>query len=373
MSEWQRSTLGALTVNHDSLRRPVKLGDRTRGPYPYYGASGVIDYVDGYTHDGCFLLVSEDGENLRSRSAPIAFMVGGRIWVNNHAHVLTANGSADIRFLHYLLAVTDITAYLTGSAQPKLSKSALESVVVLIPDLREQRKVSEVLAALDEKIAADAALVARAETLAVALVEGCERSVSLSEIVIHHKRMVLPEAIADERVEHHSLPAFDSAHAPGVVAPGMIKSGKFEVAGPSVLVSKLNPRFPRIWDLPGVRPMRALASTEFLVLESRYSSSTVLWAVLSQPAFSASLESQVAGTSGSHQRVRPADLLATMVTDPRALSDRVTDVITALGQSIASYRAESLKLAELRDVLLPELMSGRLRVKDAEKVVEEVV
>jgi type I restriction enzyme S subunit len=140
-----------------------------------------------------------------------------------------------------------------------------------------------------------------------------------------------------------------------------------------VLVSKLNPRFPRIWDLPAVGPTTALASTEFLVLESRYSSSTVLWAVLSQPAFSSSLESQVAGTSGSHQRVRPVDLLATQVIDPRAMSDQVKDTISTLGQSIASFRAESLMLAELRDTLLPELMSGRLRVKDAEQAVGELV
>lgn len=119
--------------------------------------------------------------------------------------------------------------------------------------------------------------------------------------------------------------------------------------------------------------MPALASTEFLVLESRYSSSSVLWSVVCQPGFSSSLESQVAGTSGSHQRVRPADLLATEVLDPRTMSDQVQDAITALGQSIASYRSESLKLAELRDALLPELMSGRLRVKDAERVVEDAV
>lgn len=318
------------------------------------------------------MLISEDGENLRSRSAPIAFMAIGRIWVNNHAHVVTGNESADTRFLHYLLAVTDVTGYLTGSAQPKLSKTALESIVVKLPEVTEQRRIAGVLGALDGKIAASTSLVDTSEALVSALAALIEPGVALSDVVIHHGRMRSPETMADAYVEHYSLPAFDSAHAPELVVPSVIKSGKFEVAQPSVLVSKLNPRFPRIWDVPEVGSIAALASTEFLVLESLHSSSSVLWAVLSQPAFSSALEAQVSGTSGSHQRVRPADLLATKVIDPRAMSVEVKDAITALGQCIAAHRTESRNLAELRDALLPELMSGRLRVKDAEKAVGEV-
>lgn len=282
------------------------------------------------------------------------------------------------RFLLYLFLGPEFQRLIDkhtihGATVNRIGLSTMGAWPVTLPTMSSQESIAGVLGALDDKIAANRLLVETSEALAVAQAARFEPTVPLGEIAFHHKRMLAPGAMVDDRVAHYSLPAFDEMHAPEVVTPSKIKSGKFEVAGPSVLVSKLNPRFPRIWDLPGVRPMRALASTEFLVLESRYSSSTVLWAVLAQPAFSASLESQVAGTSGSHQRVRPVDLLATEVIDPRAMGDRTMAAITALGQSIALCRAESLKLVELRDTLLPELMSGRLRVKDAEKVVEEVV
>ncbi len=257
-----------------------------------------------------------------------------------------------------------------GATVDRISLSTMGEWPVSLPGLEEQEGIADVLGALDDKIAGNVSLVAAAEELAVATIETIAPSVPLGEIVLHRKRMVSPEVLAEELVQHYSLPAFDAARAPELVSAKAIKSGKFEVCQPSVLVSKLNPRFPRIWDLTSLGSARALTSTEFLVLESRYSTSTVLWSVLSQPAFSASLESQVAGTSGSHQRVRPADLFATEVIDPRAMSDNTKEALTGLGGTIVAHRLESAGLAELRDALLPELMSGRMRVKDAERIVE---
>lgn len=92
-----------------NLRVPVKESDRRPGPYPYYGASGIVDYVDGYLFDGEYLLVAEDGENLRTRKTPVAFLATGKFWVNNHAHVIRGNGFADTRFLMYVLSAADIS------------------------------------------------------------------------------------------------------------------------------------------------------------------------------------------------------------------------------------------------------------------------
>ena len=91
--------LGDVSENHDARRIPVKAADRRPGPYPYYGAQGIVDYVDGYIFDGLFVLVAEDGENLRTRNQDIAFMAGGKFWVNNHAHILRASSAAATRFL----------------------------------------------------------------------------------------------------------------------------------------------------------------------------------------------------------------------------------------------------------------------------------
>lgn len=107
-SEWSYAQLGELTVNLDTRRKPVKEADRKPGPYPYYGASGIVDHVDGYLFEGEHLLIAEDGENLRTRQTPIAFLANGRFWVNNHAHIVIGNERASTRFLQYALLGTDI-------------------------------------------------------------------------------------------------------------------------------------------------------------------------------------------------------------------------------------------------------------------------
>ncbi len=151
-AEWTTSRLGALSINFDGKRRPVKESDRRPGPYPYYGASGVVDHVDDYLFDGEYLLVAEDGENLRTRQTPIAFLARGRFWVNNHAHIITGNERADTRFLMYALRHVDIDAYLTGAVMPKLTQGNLSRIEISHPLPPEQRAIAGVLGALDDKI-----------------------------------------------------------------------------------------------------------------------------------------------------------------------------------------------------------------------------
>ena len=145
-------TLGELTDNFDAIRIPVKQGDRRPGLYPYYGASGVVDHVDGFLFDGPYLLIAEDGENLRTRTTPIAFLADGKFWVNNHAHIVRGNSNADTRFLNYALSVLDISGYLTGSTMPKLTQGNMNRISLLTPPLPEQRAIAHVLGTLDDKI-----------------------------------------------------------------------------------------------------------------------------------------------------------------------------------------------------------------------------
>ena len=150
--EWPILPLGDLTINFDGKRRPVKESERKPGPYPYYGASGVVDYVDGYLFDGSYLLVGEDGENMRTRQTPIAFMASGKFWVNNHAHIVTGNDLADTRFLIYSLLNADIHSYLTGAVMPKLTQGNLNKILLACPPLGVQKDIVEVLGALDDRI-----------------------------------------------------------------------------------------------------------------------------------------------------------------------------------------------------------------------------
>lgn len=290
---------------------------------------------------------------------------------------LRAKAGNDQGYIRCVISSRDFTDYVlavqTGTSIPHISGSQIESYQLSPHPLREQRAIAEVAGTLDDKIAANSSLMDISGQLAVALLSRTPPTTRLGEIVVHHRSSRSPDKFGSDRVAHYSLPAFDEATRPEEALAANIKSSKFDVAQPSVLVSKLNPRFPRVWDVATLPEQPAVASTEFLVLESKYSSSSVLWAVLSQPSFSSALESKVAGTSGSHQRVRPDDLLATLVVDPRDLSEVMKDRITSMGSLIASKRTESAKLKSLRDALLPGLMSGRIRVKDAEDRVGEVL
>ena len=152
ISSYPLRALGEMTVNHDAQRVPVKAADRKPGPYPYYGAQRIVDYVDDYIFDGVFLLVAEDGENLRSRNEDIAFMASGKFWVNNHAHILRANSDAVTRFLNYAINSSDISGYITGSTIPKLSQRSLRSILIPCPPLAAQEEIVSLLGALDDKI-----------------------------------------------------------------------------------------------------------------------------------------------------------------------------------------------------------------------------
>lgn len=151
-SDWPILPIGSLTVNYDTKRKPVKESERKSGPYPYYGASGIVDYVDGYIFDGSYLLIGEDGENMRTRQTPIAFMAHGKFWVNNHAHIVTGNHLADTRFLMYSILNSDINSYLTGAVMPKLTQGNLNKILLACPPIDVQLGIVNVLGTLDDRI-----------------------------------------------------------------------------------------------------------------------------------------------------------------------------------------------------------------------------
>ena len=141
--EWK--ALGALAENLDSMRKPITSGLRESGEIPYYGASGIVDYVKDYIFDGDFLLVSEDGANLLARNTPIAFSISGKNWVNNHAHVLKFETYAERRYVEYYLSSIDLTPYISGAAQPKLNQRNLNSISIPNPSLEEKERIVAIL------------------------------------------------------------------------------------------------------------------------------------------------------------------------------------------------------------------------------------
>jgi type I restriction enzyme S subunit len=151
---WLPTTLGQESTCLDSKRVPLEQADRAKrsGPYPYYGASGIIDYIDDFIFDEELVLLGEDGANIINRNSPLAFLANGKFWVNNHAHVYRAKGSN--RFLATYLENLRYEKYNTGTAQPKLNGEVCKKLKLNFPSLPEQKKIAAFLGVVDAKLTA---------------------------------------------------------------------------------------------------------------------------------------------------------------------------------------------------------------------------
>ena len=137
----------------DSKRVPITATERQPGPYPYYGANGVQDYVADYIFDDELVLLAEDGGNFGSKDKPIAYRVSGKCWVNNHAHVLKPKEGLDVDYLCYSLMFYDVTGLVNGATRQKLTQADMRKMEIPLPPLGEQRKIAAVLEKVSDLIA----------------------------------------------------------------------------------------------------------------------------------------------------------------------------------------------------------------------------
>lgn len=142
---WEIKKLGEVCENLDSKRIPITQSKRTKGDIPYYGASGIVDYVSDYIFDEDLLCVSEDGANLLARTYPIAFSISGKTWVNNHAHVLRFKNFSTQKFVELYLNSIRVDDYVSGMAQPKLNQAMLNKIPIPLPPLPEQQSIVSIL------------------------------------------------------------------------------------------------------------------------------------------------------------------------------------------------------------------------------------
>ena len=185
--EWK--PLGKLAENLDFMRKPVTSGLRDSGEVPYYGASGIVDYVKDYIFDGDFLLVSEDGANLVARNTPIAFSISGKSWVNNHAHILKFNNYVERRYVEYYLNSIDLTPYISGAAQPKLNQKNLNSIKIPNPSPHKKERIVAILDKFD--------------TLTTSISEGLPREITLRQKQYEYYRDLLLTFPQPEEVKTH--------------------------------------------------------------------------------------------------------------------------------------------------------------------------
>jgi type I restriction enzyme S subunit len=147
--DWEEKRLNDISTNLDRLRVPITKKDRQEGTIPYYGASGIVDYVADCLFDEDLLCISEDGANLLARTYPIAFSISGKTWVNNHAHVLRFENISSQYFVEYYLNLIKLNDFVSGMAQPKLNQTQLNRIPIPIPNtLDEQREIVQKLDSL---------------------------------------------------------------------------------------------------------------------------------------------------------------------------------------------------------------------------------
>ena len=149
---WEQRKLEEVVEFLDTMRKPLEGAKRIPGPYPYYGASGIVDYVDGYLFDEELVLLSEDGANITDRNYPVCFLASGKYWVNNHAHVLRTKDGNENNFICNSLERKDYKQYNSGMAMPKLNQEVCRGIPISCPSFDEQRKIGGYFRGLDHLI-----------------------------------------------------------------------------------------------------------------------------------------------------------------------------------------------------------------------------
>lgn len=150
--DWEQRKLDDVVEFLDTMRKPLEGAKRITGPYPYYGASGIVDYVEGYLFDEELILLSEDGANITDRNYPVCFLASGKYWVNNHAHVLRTKKENENNFICNSLERKDYTPLNTGMAMPKLNKETCKRIPLDCPSFEEQKKIGDYFRKFDHLI-----------------------------------------------------------------------------------------------------------------------------------------------------------------------------------------------------------------------------
>jgi type I restriction enzyme S subunit len=350
-----------------------------------------------------------------SGSVGVYKWAGPKAVLNQHIFKVTSREGVDQTFLRYLLEaqlptfqrVVDDQATTMGHVKIV----DLKRLRVIVPPFPQQRAIGRILGSLDDKIELNRRMNQTLGQIAQALfkswfvdfdpvrakVEGRWRKgenqpgmppdmwelwpsefveseigeipkgwrvVALSELAASVRKTLDPQTHVDDLFEHYSIPAFDEGRTPKIEEGSQILSQKLRVPKASVLISRLNPRIPRIWPVTGSTAVEGIASTEFLVLSPKSPVSVAfLWALCSSVPFTEEFKSLVTGTSGSHQRVPPEDAMSIQTVRPAkqllTRFDRIAATLLTHGQRSLQ---DSVTLSSVRDALLPKLLSGKIRV-----------
>lgn len=377
-SEWKTYQLEELIDLKSGKSRPKEVGE-----YPVYGGNGILDYTNQFNVSDETIIIGRVGAYCGS-----IYFENKKIWISDNALFAKAKNGNSAKFLYYYLKDKNLNRFAGGSSHPLLTQGQLNEIEVEVPSEKTQQRIASILSSLDDAIELNQQINKTLEEMAKAIFKEWfvdfnfpnatgkfqETEIgkipvgwkvgTIESILFHSKNSVNPSKQPDEDFYHYSIPAYDEGNNPSVEKGSTILSNKFQVKSNSILVSKLNPRFPRTWAIGEIEEERSICSTEFQVLVPRkpFYYSFGLW-VFAQTFVIDKMKGNATGTSGSHQRVRPQDILDIEIALPNDdILKLYHDTVSAFSKQIDDNKKENQSLINLRDTLLPKLMKGEIEI-----------
>ena len=357
MGEIKKYKVGELVVNFDRKRKPLsgRQREKMKGIYPYYGAACIFDYINDYIFDGEYILLGEDGTVVNSDGTPVLQRISGKSWVNNHAHVLRNSEIIDFDYLYYMLKNTNFSGAVTGAVQPKISQANMNAVEVEIyEDKKDQKKVAGILKSLDEKIKLNNKI----------------NDNLLQQVFTLFDNQFIDLTKGNQIVSNYILPK----RGRGLLSKNAIKGDVPVVAGglepatyhntsnttaPVITISAsgANAGFIRLWNVP-------VWASDSSFIDSSTTDYVYFWFV-----FLKKRQDEIYGlqTGSAQPHIYPQNIgtLSICELDIEEVK-KFNDLVTPLFLKIGANELENDKLINLRDTLLPRLMSGEIDVDSIE-------
>ena len=399
--EFELRKLGDLIEIYNNKRVPLSAKQREglEKIYPYYGAQGIVDYVDDYIFDGKYILIAEDGENLKSNNKSICTLATGKYWVNNHAHIIKGNDETNTDFLYYKLNSISFAPYITGSAQPKLNKENLLNIELYVPSKEYQDKIAKVLTLLDQKIQINNQINQELEAMAKTLYNywfvqfdfpdqnGKPYKSSGGKMVYNPElKREIPEGWGVESVVDNTLskvikPGIDhftqkTYLATGDVVNTSIKDGRLITFENRETRANMQPSVNSVWfakmkssnkHLFLSHSMKELIdstilSTGFMGLQCKEESFEYIASFISDPNFEIFKDTLSHGATQEAVNIDDLRSVPVIIPDDYILRE-FHRIAKSIFLNLGRNMIEDKTLSSLRDWLLPMLMNGQVKVE----------
>jgi type I restriction enzyme S subunit len=374
--DWEVASIDSFTSfasgNGISISKLNKHSDDN--PIPVYGGNGIAGYTNCSLVENPTVIIGRVGQKCGE-----VYLSEGPAWITDNAlYPRKIFRALDVRFLALALKAVNLNDLKNRNDLPLVTQSILNSVHISIPPtLGEQEAIAQALTDADALIESLEQLIAKKRQIKQGamqeLLAGKRRLPGfsgewevkkLSDVAVLSKTGINPSSSAEILFTHYSLPAFDEGASPIIENGSLIGSNKFRVPPNSILVSKLNPRIPRIW-APSDIPANAICSTEFLVLVPHENNDRNFLAYLcSSSSFCYQMELQATGTTGSHQRIPPSMAIAIEVNVPynKAEQAAIANTLSDIDAEINALEKKLYKAKLIKQGMMQELLTGRIRL-----------